>query len=275
MEVLNLKRLLILLCFMIFLVLSLSVFAVDVEEDNTYVIIKTQGYEVYWNKGAQMGYMQAFVAGSKDSIIGRAGRAFYHSCEYGGAWRDWGGLKEWKLVEKGAGKAVVQYISSDGGSKEYTCIITYYDSVPYIKHEINVKNTGNDALKSFQSGHAPMFEVNMLTGGMQNNAQPFPHVVYWMKDGYYAGIYGPDAQEARKHNWGGNANGRMDLVHDNQGKNIKKGETHGIVYYVAFGNGGMKEAVDLANSVQKEPAGGKAVSPEGTLSTTWANIKSK
>lgn len=268
------RKLLFLLSFLMLLSLSLPLLAVDVDDDNTSVIIKTQGYEVHWNKAAQMGYMKAFIGDSEDTIIGNAGRAFYHSGEYGGAWHDWGALKEWEVLEQGGGKAVVQYISNDGASKEFTCVATYYDSVPYIKHEVTVKNVGNDALKSFQSGHSPMFEINLQNEGMQSSAQPFPYVVYWMKDGFYAGLYGPDAQEARKIDWNGNAIGRMDLVHDNQGKNIKKGETSTIVYYVAFGKGGQEEAVDLAKDVQKEPSG-KAVSPAGSLSTTWADIKSK
>ncbi len=268
------KKLLILLSFMMFLVFSFSVFGVEVDEDNNVVIIKTQGYTVHWKKSAQMGYIQAFIGGSKDTIIGSAGRAFYHSSDYGG-WKDWGALKKWEVVEQGGGKAVVRYISSDGTSKEYTCVAYYYDSVPYIKHEVTVKNIGGGNITSFQSGHEPMFEINLMTAGMQVAAQPFPHVVMWMKDGFFAGLYGPDAQEARKHDWNGAANGRMDLVHDNKGKTLKKDESDTVVYYVAFGKGEQKEALALVNDVQKEPAGGKAVSPTGSLSTTWANIKAK
>lgn len=266
------RTIIIMITFLLIILANMG-FAVEVKEDASYVIITTQGYIVHWKKAAQMGYMQAFIAGSKDSIIGTGGRAFYHSSDYGG-WKDWGALQKWEVVEKSANKAVVKYISRDAGTKEYMCVATYYDSVPYIKHEVTITNVGDAAVTSFASGHEPMFEVNLETEGMQNNAQPFPHVVYWMKDGFYAGIYGPDAQEARKHDWGGRPNGRMDLVHDNQGKSIKKNESGTIVYYVAFGKGKMKEAVDLAKEVQKEPAGGKAVSQIGKLSTTWASIKS-
>ena len=262
-----------LITFVMILAISSSLMAVDVKEEGTSVIVKTAGYEVHWNKGAQMGYMQAFVAGSENSIIGVAGRAFYHSGEYGGAWHDWGGLQKWETVEKGGGKAVVKYISSDGVSKEFTCIATYYDSVPYIKHEFTVKNIGNDAISSFQSGHSPMFEVNTDVEGMQANAQPFPYTVYWVKDGYYGGLYGPDAKEAVFMEWAPRNPGRMHLVHDNQAKQIKKGETSTIVYYVAFGKGKMKEAVALANDVQKEPSGGKAVSSQDSLSTKWGWIR--
>ncbi len=67
--------------------------AVDVDEDGSYVIIETPLYKVHWKKAAQMGYMQAFVGGSQDSIIGVDDRAFYHSSDYGG-WKDWGSSPE-------------------------------------------------------------------------------------------------------------------------------------------------------------------------------------
>ncbi|MGQ9609112.1 MAG: hypothetical protein ACUVWN_07415 [bacterium] len=261
-------------CFIILLfMIPLCILAVDVKEEGNSIVITTQNYVLHWNKPAQMGYMQAFIAGGKDTIIGRSGRAFYHSSDYGG-WKDWGALQKWDILEKGGGKAVVQYVSRDAGTKEYTCVATYYDSVNYIKHEVTVKNVGDAAVTSFQSGHDPMFEINLVTEGMQVAAQPFPHVVYWLKDGYFGGIYGPEAQEARKHDWGGNANGRMDLVFDNKGKQLKKGESASIVYYVAFGKGKDKEALALASKVTEEPPMGKAVSPQTALSTTWGWIRS-
>jgi hypothetical protein len=247
--------------------------AVDVSEDNTYVIIETDGYKVCWKKGAQMGYMQAFVAGSPNSIIGTDGRAFYHSSDYGGGWKDWGALLDWETVERGGGKAVVRYESKDAGSKEYTCIATYYDSVPYIKHELTVTATG--AVTSFESGHEPMFEVNTDMEGMQSFTQPFPHAVYWTEDGYFGATYGPEAGSASVAEWGARNPGRMQLVHNNLGKQLKKGDSATITYYVAFGEGGANEATDLAADVQKEPAPGKAVSPVGTLTTTWGRVRAR
>lgn len=248
--------------------------AVVVDEDNKYVIIETEGYTVHWNKLAQMGYMQAFVAGSKDSIIGTAGRAFYHSSDYGGGWKDWGMLVDWEIVEEAPGKAVVKYEAKDAGSKEYTCIASYYDSVPYIKHEVTVTNNGADAVTSFQSGHEPMFEVNVDVEGMKSFTQPFPHLVYWTEDGYFGATYGPDAGSANAGEWQGRNPGRMQLLHDNRGKQLKKGDSETITYYVAFGQGGEEAGNALADEVQEEPReGGKAVSPIGTLTTTWGRIR--
>ena len=247
--------------------------AVDVDDDAKYVIIQTQGYTVHWNKAAQMGYMQAFVAGSEDSIIGTDGRAFYHSSNYGGGWKDWGALLDWEVVEESPGEAVVRYESRDAGSKEYAVIASYYDSVPYIKHEVTVTNAGNDAIISFESNHEPQFEVNLDIDGMKNFTQPFPHIVYWVGD-YFGAVYGPEAGTSSVGEWNGRNPGRMQLGHNNLGKNLKKGESATITYYVAFGEGGEKGAVDLAGDVQKEPAvGGKAVSPVSGLATTWGRIR--
>jgi len=152
------KKLLLFSSVVLCLGISLPLLAVDVDEDGSYVIVETALYKVCWKKAAQMGYMQAFVGGSQDSIIGVAGRAFYHSSDYGG-WKDWGALTNWEIVEEGGGKTVVKYESRDAGQKEYTCIATYYDSVYYIKHEVTVTAAG--AVTSFQSGHEPMFEVNI------------------------------------------------------------------------------------------------------------------
>lgn len=248
----------------------LPLLAVDVDEDNKYVIIETAGYTVHWNKPAQMGYMQAFVGGSKDSIIGVAGRSFYHSSEYGG-WKDWGALLDWEIVEEVPGKAVVKYESKDAGSKAYTCIATYYDNAPYIKHEVTVTAAG--AVTSFQSGHEPMSEVNIDIEGMKTFNQPFPHAVYWTEDGHFGATYGPDAGSASAGEWQGRNPGRMQLLHDNRGKQLKDGDSATITYYVAFGKGGEQDATDLANEVQKEPRLEEAVSPIGTLATLWGRVR--
>lgn len=247
--------------------------AVDVSENATHVIIKTKGYEAHWKKAAQMGYVQVFVGGSKETIVGTAGRAFYHSGEYAG-WKDWGALKTWKVVEKTATKAVVSYISNDGGAKDYDVTCTYYDTVPYIKHVVKITNTGDAVMPSFKSGHSPMFEINTDIAGMNVYKEPFQYAVYWTKSGFYGGLYGPDAQEARKMAWAPRDPGRTDLVHDNQSKDIKKGESSAITYYVAFGKGGENDAKALASKVKEEPPT-TAVSPEDTLTTTWGYIRSR
>jgi hypothetical protein len=266
-----LKKLIFFMTIVLCLIAVSSLLAVDVKEDGTSVIITTTGYEVHWKKAAQMGYHQAFVAGSKDTIIGTAGRAFYHSGQYGGNWYDWGGMSEWKLVSKGGGKAVVDFTSKDGTSKQFTCRATYYDSAPYIKHELTV--TALADVTSFESGHSPMFEVNVDMKGMKAINQPYPHGYYWT-DTAYGALYGPDAQSADLSLWGTRDPGRMQLNHDNQKKNLKKGETQTITYYLAFGKGGEKEAEALTAKVTNDPGSGKAVSPEGSLSTTWGEIRS-
>ena len=210
-----------------------------------------------------MGYMQAFVEGSDESIINTSGRALYHSSDYGG-WKDWGQLQEWDVLEEGDGKAVVQYVSRDAGVKQYTCVAYYYDSAPYIKHEVTVTADGG-AATSFQSGHEPMFEMAGANEGIQVFKDPFPHVVYWSGDSFGA-LYGPDAQEARNHGT------RMDLLHDNLGENLKDGDSATVTYYVAFAKGDAKSANELAPDVTEEPKG-EAVSPEGSLATTWGWIR--
>jgi len=261
--------------FLLVAVLSLGVvlplLAVEVSEDNNYVIIETQGYKVHWKKAAQMGYMQAFVGGSPDSIIGVAGRAFYHSSDYAG-WKDWGALLNWDIVEETPTKTVIKYVSRDAGTKEYTCVASYYDTVSYIKHEVTVTNTGAAAVTSFQSGHEPMFEVNVDIAGMETSDQPFPHAVYWTASGYFGATYGPDAGSASAGEWQGRNPGRMHLLHDNLGKQLARGESATITYYVAFGKGGRDEAHALAEHVQEEPPT-TSVSPAGSLTTTWGQIR--
>jgi len=257
------KRLLFLLAIVLFLGVISSALAVTVDEDDKYVIVETKLYTAQWNKPAQMGYMQAFVGDSDESVINESGRALYHSSDYGG-WKDWGALVDWEILEEGGGKAVVQYSSKDGGSKEYTCVAYYYDSVSYIKHEVTVTADGG-AVTSFQSGHEPMFEMAGTNVGIQVFTDPFPHVAYWTGD-FFGALYGPDAQEARNHGT------RMDLLHDNLGENLKNGDSATVTYYVAFGVGDADSANELAPDVTDEPAG-DAVSPADSLTTTWGWVR--
>lgn len=264
------------LSFLLFIALCLGIvtplLAVEVDEDNAYVIVTTQGYTVHWKKAARMGYMQAFLPGSQDSLIAVGSRAFYHSSSYGGDWKDWQQLQDWEIVEEELGKAVVKYECRDAGSKEYTVLASYYDSAPYIKHEVTITNVGNDAVTSFESGHEPMFEPNMDMDGMNTFNQPFPHATWWVNGGFVA-LYGPDAESAPLSERDGRNPGRMALVHNNLGKSLKKGDSANVTYYVAFGKGNDKDATDLAADVQKEPTLGKAVSPAGTLTITWGWIR--
>ena len=119
------KKVLLVLIVGLFLCMVLPVLAVEVTEDGTYVIIKTNGYDAYWNKAAQMGYMQVFVGGSPDSIVGTADRAFYHSGEYLANWHDWGALQSWSIVNKTGSRAIVNFKSNDGGQKDYDVNVTF------------------------------------------------------------------------------------------------------------------------------------------------------
>jgi len=267
------KKLLLLVIAVACLAGTLSALAVTVDEDNQYVIVETELYKIHWQKSGNMGYIKAFVEGSDESIIGAAGRAFYHASKYADGWKDWSGLQEWEILEEAGGKAVVQYISKDAGNKVYTCVAHYHDSVTYIKHEVTVTADGAD-VTSFESDHEPQFEVNMDVVGMQVFTQPFPHAVYWTENGFFGALYGPDAESAGLQEWGGRNPGRLKLNHDNMGENLKDGESGTIVYYVAFGKGDEKDGNELANEVQGEPPLGGAVSPVGSLTTTWAGIKS-
>jgi hypothetical protein len=66
----------------------------------------------------------------------------------------------------------------------------------------------------------------------------------------------------------------MDLVHDALGKQLKKGDvSNPIVYWVAFGVGGEKEADALSDEVLKGDPNPQAVDAHGKLSTTWGAIK--
>lgn len=264
------------LCSAILISCSWLAFAVDVKEEGDWIKIKTDLYEVWWRKLAQMGYMQAFVEGSDESLIGMGGRAFYHSSHYGPGWSDWGALQKWEIVEKKTGKVVIKYVSKDmNGSKEYTCIATYWDTVPYIKHEVTIKNVGASPVFSWEDDHDPMLEPNVSFVGMKAwDSPPVRHVAYWTKNGF-VGLYSEMANRAVVHPWMGKNPGRMSLNHDNLGQQLKKGQVSDkIVYYVAFGKGGEKEAHALAEEVTKEPAEA-AVELQKKLTTTWGAIKGK
>lgn len=260
------KKLLALTLAVLLLSVTTNLLAVTVDEDDTYVIIKTDKYELHWNKAAQMGYMEAFVGGSSDSIITPGGRAFYHSSNYDG-WKDWGALQEYE-VETSQGKAVVTYKAQDAGTKQYTCVATYWDSVEYIKHELTITNVGADVITSFQSGHDPQFETNGPIDGMEKWDEPIPHAAYWV-NGAFAAIYTPDA-EISLSAWGGRDPGRMQILHDALGKDLQEGESQTVTFYVAFGEGGADEASALADIVTQAPT---AVDASGKLGTTWGNIK--
>jgi hypothetical protein len=268
MEDIKMRRVILLLVVVLSLGFVLPAVAVMVSEDDNYVIIENDIYELHWKKAEQMGYMQAFIGGSSESIIGSNGRAFYHSSDYGG-WSDWGALVSWEIVSDTGSSVTIRYVSRDAKTKEYSSDVTYYDGVPYIKHDLTITNTGA-AADSFSSGHEPMFEVNVDVLGMEVYTDPFPHVAYWTASGAFGALYGPDAENAEKMAWGGRDDGRMHLIHNNLAKPIADGQSDSVTYYVAFGEGGQEEAHALAAQVQMPPS---AVSPGDSLISTWGQLK--
>lgn len=266
------KKLMFVSVFVLCFGVVLPLLAVTVSEDNDYVIITTAGYEAHWRKDSQTGYMQAFLSGSQDSLIGTNGRAFYHSSNYAGGWNDWGAMSSYDVLEEGAGKAVIKYESQDAGTKIYTSVVSYYDNAPYIKHELTITSTG-DPTESFVSNHEPMFEPNMDMDGMATFDTPFPHACWWVHGGFVA-LYGPSAQEAPLSARDGRDPGRMGLNHDHLATMIGNGESASVTYYVAFGSGGENEAHALADHVQEEPST-SAVSPAGSLTTRWGWIRAR
>ncbi len=87
----------------LFLMISLTanVSAVDVDEDNEFVIITTANYEVHWGKlTARQGYVEAFIGAGEDSVMVKGDRTFFHASNYAGGWKHWGQLIDWDIVEE-------------------------------------------------------------------------------------------------------------------------------------------------------------------------------
>lgn len=242
--------------------------AVSVSEADGVWVIETDGYTVHFREAAQAGYSQAIADGG--SLIGAdQGRTVYHSSNYGG-WRDWGAAVEASIVEEGAGYLVMKYVMNDGGSKLYHVTATYWDGVPYFKHELSIEASA--ALASFSNGHEPMCEPRNGKGA-ENEYQvwedPFPHVAFANGDGYFA-LYTENGT-ARMHGW--QADGRMDLVHDNLSQDLTAGQSSDpVAFYFAVGTGGLDDAHALADSVTDIPT---SVDPAGKAASTWAAVKTQ
>lgn len=261
---------------------SSSAVTVTGKKGDPVIKIETDTYRGHWKTARQMGYVTAFARKGKDEfqiIDGDGeGRRFYHSANYN-SWKDWGALIDLEVVEQKGGMAKVKFVSDDGDRKEYTCIVTFWDGSPLVKHEVTVK--AKDDVMSFSDGHEPMYEIRGPSQGMkmwpsQGNKGPFTRVAFWTKDAF-SGLYATDpAVQARPFaDWGhGLGNGRMDLVHDALGKQLKKGQVSDpIVYWISFGVGGEKEADALAEEILQGDPKGLAVDAHGKLSTTWGAIK--
>ena len=242
--------------------------AVSVSEDNGVWIIETDGYTVHFREANRAGYSQAIAEGG--SLLGAdQARTIYHSSNYAG-WRDWGAAAEVSVVEEGAGYLVMKYVMDDGGSKLYHVTATYWDGVPYFKHELAIEASA--ALASLSNGHEPMCEPRNGKGAENEYAvwdDPFPHVALANGDGYFA-MYTENGT-ARMHAW--QADGRMDLVHDNLSQDLTAGQTSDpIAFYMAVGSGGLDDAHMLADSVTDVPT---SVDPAGKLTSTWAAVKTQ
>ncbi len=252
------------------------------KKGDAVIKIETDMYRVHWKTAAQMGYVTAFAKKGKDELQiingDGEGRRFYHSANYN-SWKDWGALIDFAIVEQKGGIAKVKFVSDDGDRKEYTCIATFWDGSPLVKHEVTVK-AKNDVV-SFSDGHEPQYEIRGPSKGMKmwaskGNSGPFAHNAFWTSDAFSA-LYATDpAVTASAENaWAnGLGAGRMQLAHDALGKQLKKGDvSNPIVYWVAFGVGGEKEADTLADEILKGDPKGLAVDARGKLSTTWGAIK--
>lgn len=220
------------------------------DEGDHITIIHPLFYKVRWMKTAQMGYDAAYVGKSQNSLIARPGnRSFYHSSYYAGAWRDWGGLQSWKIVEKSGGKVVVEYVSNDGYSKQYTVWATYYSDKSFIKHRVKVKNTGASVVNAFESGHEPMLEPYTDFAGM--SVLDSQGCVYWNAEGNFLLLY-TKTGSAQTIDWQGRSPGRMHLLHDNLNVTLDPGkESPWIEYFIGLGTGGMEGAKRMAEEMAK------------------------
>jgi|GEM_PF-5739847 hypothetical protein len=207
-------------------------------------------YRLRWMKTAQMGYDAAYVGKSQNSLIARPGnRSFYHSSYYDGAWRDWGGLQSWRIVEKGAGKVVVEYVSHDGYRKQYTVWATYYSDKSFIKHQVKIKNTGASTINAFESGHEPMLEPYIDFAGM--TTLDSNGCTYWDAEGNFLLLY-TKIGSSRILEWQGKNPGRMDLVHDNMNVSLDPGkESPWIEYFIGLGTGGRGGAEKMAGEIAR------------------------
>ena len=119
-------------------------------------------------------------------------------------------------------------------------------------------------LKAVRSGTLEAVSLGMLRSGPRTHFLPFMQQTQSLSF-------------VTTRDWEGH--GRMDLVHDALGKVVNKGDTSDpIVYWVAFGAGGDKEAHDLAETVADVGTGDltpHVVNARGKASTTWGAIKAQ
>lgn len=258
---------------------SLTSDSVTVKDKGNAVSIKTDMLELNWKKTADMGYDSAVPTGAKVSLLKSADRVFYHASDYRGGWKQWGKLDKFKILEETPNKVVVEYTSFDGDSFEYSCIATYWDGVPFFKHEVRVTNKGPENTAWPVSGYDPMVNPGVPFGEKRAKAKlwktPIPHGAYWVDEGYFGALYSthPDAK-AKFGDWQGNFDW-LQLDHDSQIALIeKKKQSEPILYFVAFAKGGEVEAHALADSIIKaKEVDPQAVDFSGKLPITWGKMK--
>ena len=248
--------------------------AVQVDENNGVWIIETDSYVLHFRTSERAGYSQVFPStnAGESSIFGaNKDRTFYHSANYNG-WQDWWAMTEAEEISNANNTLVMKYTIPDRDIKEYVVTATYWDGAPYWKHEV-VVNALND-VPSFSGGHEPMCEPKNGLGGKnqyQSWEEPFPHLAVVADEIGYFAMYTEVGTAALDANWGG-GDGRMHLIHDNVGVNLKKdASSEPLIYYLATGKGNLDDAHELADQVTEEPA--LSVDPKNNLSVRWAELK--
>ncbi|MDE0021250.1 MAG: hypothetical protein OXT69_07700 [Candidatus Poribacteria bacterium] len=247
--------------------------AVQVDENGGVWTIQTDSYELHFKVAAQAGYSQVFpsIEAGAESLFGAGqGRNFYHAANYNG-WKDWGTAVDVEEVSNANSTLIMKYTLDDGDSKVYEVTATYWDGAPYFKHELVV--TAKNAVMSLSDGHEPMVEPRNGKGAGNQYMEwdaPFPHVAM-ESDGAYFAMYTEVGTTAFNAAW--NTDGRMHLLHNEQGVNLQAdASSDPLVYYLAIGPGGLDNAHDLAEQVTEEPAS-LSVQPQNKLAARWAELK--
>lgn len=152
------KRGVLFLAFVLSLGLVTSSIAMDVILDKFGVSVKTQFYELFWNvdSGNGMGYTDVTFEGLEEPLM--AGGSVFHRVDYRGGRSNWGIMKDKdsEILENNNDSATVQYIAHDGKSFEYQCIATYWEALPFFRHEVTVTNDGPEDQAWPITGDDPM-----------------------------------------------------------------------------------------------------------------------
>lgn len=271
------------LAFLLLLGFIPSSFAVTVtREPKQGITIKTELYELFWredNGSHGMGYTDVTFEEAGKLMVGGE---LYHDLDYQGGRTHWGAMidDETEILQEDPYIAVVKYVSHDAKTLEYTCIATYWELLPYFKHEVTVTNDGAEGAAWPITGYDPLlipggdieWDEDNKVGNMASSKEPIPHIVYWNDKGF-GGLYAstPKARP-RFGDWHGEGT-MIRLDHGLVATQVERKTTSPpLVYYLGFGVGGEAEAHALATQIMELPQG-KAVEPAGKLSTTWSAIK--